>query len=393
MLKKISILSIFLFLCIFSYPTSKQLPHLLIKIPTRSRPEQFFQILDIYYKNLSGQVPYTFVVSCDENDSAMNNPKVINKLKTYPNLFYYFGQSNNKIEAYNADIDKHEFDIILVTSDDLEPIVKNYDLIIVENMLKYFPQFDGVLNFPDQITKELNTYPVIGKNYYKYFGYVYYPEYKSFCCDNELSNVSRIIKKEKLIDIQLMFHKHPGFGFAQRDDLYEKNNLAWDKDQATYKYRRKNNFFIDPAFISQIHRKEWTIIFTSHKLNEVYEKLVHVINKLDLKEKIEILRPSRPISIEKLAQEFVQKAKGKYISFILPNAIPKKNYIPCIYEQLKNNPDIIELKNSFSYPRSPNPIQRTIVIQVLFNDGSRLPNTNLANKIIQINSNSVLKQN
>ena len=67
---------------------------LLIKFPTRQRPTKFFEVLDIYYSNIEDLNKTKFIISCDIDDITMNNEKVINRLKTYPNLQFYF--SNNK---------------------------------------------------------------------------------------------------------------------------------------------------------------------------------------------------------------------------------------------------------------------------------------------------------
>jgi hypothetical protein len=49
------------------------IPKLLIKIPTRARPERFFKTLDAYYHNLSELVPTHFLISCDIDDATMCN--------------------------------------------------------------------------------------------------------------------------------------------------------------------------------------------------------------------------------------------------------------------------------------------------------------------------------
>ena len=76
-------------------------PSLLIKIPTRSRPEKFLNVLDLYYKKLSGLYPYHFVISCDNNDNSMKNEAIIERIKSYPNLTLYFSDNSSKVEAYN----------------------------------------------------------------------------------------------------------------------------------------------------------------------------------------------------------------------------------------------------------------------------------------------------
>ena len=50
---------------------------LLIKFPTRARHDRFFEVLDMYYEKLSGEVEYEFLITCDDDDEQMNNPETI----------------------------------------------------------------------------------------------------------------------------------------------------------------------------------------------------------------------------------------------------------------------------------------------------------------------------
>lgn len=221
-------------------------PRLLIKIPTRSRPIQFFKYLDAYYKKLSYKFPYHFLITCDNDDLTMNNPEVIERLKEYPNLSFRFGNSKTKIEAYNKNINEFidSFDILILSSDDMEPKIDNFDEIIVQEMLRYFPDFDGVLNFsggrdPEEL--RINVYPIMGKNWYKRFGYVYYPGYKSEFCDNELSEVSAFLGKEKIFQEILFRHKYP---IHKLDKLYIRNNEMACEDAQLFQERKEQNFFL-----------------------------------------------------------------------------------------------------------------------------------------------------
>ena len=220
---------------------------LLIKIPTRSRPEKFFTMLDKYYEKISGSVTYHFLISCDIDDPTMNNSHIISMLKEYPHLSFYFGNSRTKVQAYNCDIEKHlDFDILLVTSDDMEPLVEYFDQIIMKNMKKYFPNFDGILNFNDGfVDGRCNTMPIIGKKFYQRFGYVYHPSYKSLYCDEELTIISRMLGKEMVFDQVIIRHNHPAWSTAFKvDKLYERNEAFFYEDQANFKQRRAANFEI-----------------------------------------------------------------------------------------------------------------------------------------------------
>ena len=149
---------------------------LLIKFPTRGRKDKFFTTLNKYVENIT-EKKTSFLVSLDSDDNSMNNPEVLDKLSKYQNLKFTLGDSKSKIDAVNRDINPNDnWDIILLASDDMIPQVKGFDKLIVDLMVKNYPDTDGILFFNDGFKKnELNTLCILGKKYYNRFGYIYYP--------------------------------------------------------------------------------------------------------------------------------------------------------------------------------------------------------------------------
>ncbi|MDN3505378.1 MAG: hypothetical protein P0S95_07375 [Rhabdochlamydiaceae bacterium] len=279
---KLHIFYITLFTLFFSTTYASLATHqsestvLLIKFPTRQRNEKFFNTLDLYYKKMSGNIPFHIVVSCDVDDVDMNNPATIKRLKTYPHLTCYFGNNNNKIEAVNADIDKFpSFKVLLLASDDMIPLEQNYDEHIVNSMTQYFPDLDGVLHYNDGFWGEgLNTLSIMGKKYFDRFGYIYHPGYKSVFCDNEFTIVSRNLHKVKYIDKILIEHQHPLNGKAPQDALYIQNdaNEYNQHDKQLFLARRAKHFDLPTTLLIKFPtRQKNKQFFTA--LDKYYEKL------------------------------------------------------------------------------------------------------------------------
>lgn len=234
---------------LFSAETAN-FPHveLLIKLPTRQRPDKFFEVLDLYQQYLSGKVSYHFLITCDEDDVTMNCAQVREKLDQYANLTYYFGHSKTKIEACNADMEHHlDFDVLLLASDDMIPRVKGYDFFIVKDMHTFFPEMDGLLHYDEGHEKtRLATLPVIGKRFYERFGYIYYPEYLSYFCDEEMTEVAKLLGKHVYIEHLLIEHVHPNHFPMPLDALYLKNSAQHiiEHDYHLYMKRKENRFGI-----------------------------------------------------------------------------------------------------------------------------------------------------
>ena len=142
-------------------------------MPTLNRPEFLIKSLDSFYQNKSGRFEVSFIISANSNDLATNNKSIRKKIKKYQGAEIFFGDHKNKVESYNADIGKTDFDIIIAASDDMVVVEKDYDEIIIKNMEKYFPDTDGVLWFDTGDINITDTLSIMGRNYYERFNYVY----------------------------------------------------------------------------------------------------------------------------------------------------------------------------------------------------------------------------
>jgi hypothetical protein len=226
--------------------TSKQnITKLLVKFPTRGRRDKFFNTLNTYYEYLSNKYNVHFLITLDSDDTEMNNVQTMERLNIYKNLTYYYGDSKTKIEAVNTDLDKTDWDIVLLASDDMIPIVHNYDEIIINKMQEYYPDMDGVLWFNDgHQGNNLNTLCILGKKYYDRFGYIYYPEYKSLWCDTEFTEVATILNKQIYFKDTIIKHEHFSLGFGYMDSLDVKNTESNSTDKIIFSYRKLINFNI-----------------------------------------------------------------------------------------------------------------------------------------------------
>ena len=220
---------------------------ILIKFPTRNRPEKFLKTLNQYYSMVNDIDNIRVIVTCDADDVSMNNSEMISTLNTFKNLSYFFGNNETKIEAINADM-VDDFDILILGSDDMIPVFDGYDSLIRNLFAEHFPDGDGVLWFDDGTQgNRLNTLCIMGKKYYDRFGYIYHPSYKSLYCDNEFTEVSKRLGKVIFIDKCIIRHEHPNNDISLTDELYLKNDSYLEEDKKTFMRRLNRNF--DPRVI------------------------------------------------------------------------------------------------------------------------------------------------
>lgn len=221
---------------------------LLIKYPTRSRPEQFKNILQQYVSKLSGKYKVKFIVSMDTNDATCNNESMrsfLETIKTKVDLEYFFGESKNKIDACNRDIPSDGWKVCLLVSDDMIPKVNNYDQIIIKDMETHFPDYDGCLNYNAHTVAfeqkiegrgSLMVLSIMGKKYYDRFNYIYNPVYISLFCDDEQTRVAR--KLNKIVDINNRIISHDWMTI--NDDLRKQTEAFDSIDRNTFKQRLKD---------------------------------------------------------------------------------------------------------------------------------------------------------
>lgn len=215
---------------------------LLIKFPTRNRPNKFLRVLDNYIRYLDDKTT-EIIISCDSDDASMNEDYIKDVLLQYENVKLFIGDNKTKIEAINANLENVEFDIVLLASDDMIPMVKGYDTIIKNKMKEYYPDTDGILWFNDGYKgNELNTLCILGKKYYDRFGYIYNPQYISVWSDNEFMDVGNLLGKQTYFEEVIIKHHHPDWGHGNRDIIHALNSKHEAHDCAIYNERKLNQF-------------------------------------------------------------------------------------------------------------------------------------------------------
>lgn len=209
---------------------------ILIKYPTKYRTEKALSVLSKYISLASHPEQIHIVVSIDTDDEeTVSN---IYRFETiHSSVQVCIGEPGGKIAAINRDIpDPATFDILLLASDDMIPEVQGYDEMIRERMCRFFPDTDGVLFFNDGIMQNrLNTLVICGSAYYRRFGYIYYPGYKSVFCDNEFMMVANRLRRQVYFPDVIIRHEHPATNSKIAPDiLYQQNQTYWNADQALF---------------------------------------------------------------------------------------------------------------------------------------------------------------
>lgn len=216
---------------------------ILYKFASRSRPDKFMRCLENIYA-FSSSDNYEILCSLDEDDPTMQ------ELMPFHNTTYIYGLSNSKVHAINRDMDKSgEWDILVVMSDDMLFQSYGFDERIRNDFLLHFPDMDGVLHYNDGNQKDnVMTMSIMTRKYYDRFGYVYHPDYKSLYCDEEATEVAKLLGRYKYMgdDCVIFRHFHPAWGLSKYDKQYQKTESRemWDHDEKVFNKRKSKGYEI-----------------------------------------------------------------------------------------------------------------------------------------------------
>lgn len=202
------------------------------------------------------------------------NNKISNKSKTKIS----FVNELNSIPR--IPINDDGWDIIIPIYKPFIP-VQDFDDKIGEIYKEKFPNIDGVLWLNDGEQKDICSIPVIGKNYYKEFGYIYNPSYEKYNFDKEFTDVLKL--KEKYYFVE--------------DILFEKKNIISDDDYI-YNFRKKLNFCLTEIFLennplnfclTEITLENKPLNLEKTSLNKFVDE-IYVINLERRKDRLEHIR-------------------------------------------------------------------------------------------------------
>lgn len=218
--------------------------NILVKFPTRGRPQQFLNTLLAWLEKVSGRHPMQVVVTLDVDDMSMQTHGVREVLDSIPEVGYRYGIHGTKVEAINADMDLADpgWELLVLASDDMVPECDGWDDVMASDMCTQFPDGDGALWYFDGYCKSVCTLSVMGRQWYDRFGYIYHPAYTSLWCDNEHTEVAkragRLWKSERV----LVRHCHPYHTKTKRDELLTRNESFFQRDKEVFERRQKAGF-------------------------------------------------------------------------------------------------------------------------------------------------------
>lgn len=176
---------------------------LLIKIPSRERPAELKEVLDAVFNLKSPYGDTTVLVSADNDDATMADFKY-----DHPIVMIY-GERTTKVGAINRDIERLQWDVVLVLSDDMIPVVTSFDTIVRAQMTIASDTLDACLWLSDGKQDRIPTIACMGRKYWETHGrFIYDPRFRSYCCDDAQLLLAEHEGKMHKVDGPFALHLH-----------------------------------------------------------------------------------------------------------------------------------------------------------------------------------------
>ena len=223
---------------------------ILFNFATRSRPEKAFKCIDNII-SMARHDDYVILMVMDIDDPAMNTREVYDRLKSYGDkVIPSYGYSTGKINAINREINYHDsWDIVVNTSDDMWFVKEGFDLQIIEDMKRLYPDTDGVLHYHDShhYGDKLMTMSIIGRLYFLRDKFIYNNDFVSLFVDNLAKDVAVCRGKYSYQgDNNILFnHIHPMHNKGVPiDDQYRYTESFYEQDRQTYMRHKSNGYYL-----------------------------------------------------------------------------------------------------------------------------------------------------
>jgi glycosyltransferase involved in cell wall biosynthesis len=210
--------------------------------PTRSRPQKSYKTTLDWLRKASTEVE--LIVSIDESDQYIQQ-----YWDLYKDKKVVINPNRSAVDAVNNAAKESTGDILIVVSDD-SSCPHNWDKIILDAVQG---KTDFVLKVHDNVQDWIVTMPILDREYYNRFGYVYHPEYFHQFVDTEFTHVADITGKIIWRNDIVFPHLHYSVTKERRDPLYERNDNSTKAGMVTYLRRFRENFGLQNVNVWEIN--------------------------------------------------------------------------------------------------------------------------------------------
>lgn len=219
--------------------------------PSYGRPKLAEETYYEWMNNAAAPHNIEYIMSVDRSDPEFNN---YYNLRPGQRQRWRFGlrinDSTTAIKAINNAAGDASGDLLIVVSDDFS-CPKNWDVDLLRHIGE---RRDFAVKTWDGLQPWIITLPIMDREYYNRFGYIYYPEYEHMFCDTEMTHVADLLDKVLLVNMEFPHRHYSQPGGIAKDAVSVKNDITWAQGEVLYLHRMGCNFDLPESEIKGVLR-------------------------------------------------------------------------------------------------------------------------------------------
>lgn len=213
--------------------------------PSRGRVAQASAAIDEWRGAASGTHECEHLLSIDADDPDRDGYAALARSRHAQLLLR---DNRSVVDAVNYAASRSTGDVLIVMADDFG-CPPRWDQAIADAIGE---RRNVAVLVHDGIEGRIMTLPIIDRAFFERCGYVYFPDYISMYCDDDLTELASHTRR--LIDARhLRFpHRHPAATGGRLDATYQRQSrpLAWIEGRRVLARRRASGFGSAPASLS-----------------------------------------------------------------------------------------------------------------------------------------------
>jgi hypothetical protein len=213
--------------------------------PSRGRVEQAGRTIDEWRAASSGRHECEHLLSVDTDDADLDRYAALARDR---GVHLLTRDNRSVVDAVNHGAGGSTGDILIVIADDFG-CPPGWDDAVAAVIGE---RRDVAVLVHDGIDGRIMTLPIVDRAFFQSYGYVYFPDYISMYCDDDLTECAS--HTGRLIDARhLRFpHRHPAATGAALDATYQRQArpLAWIEGRRVLARRRATAFGAAPRSLS-----------------------------------------------------------------------------------------------------------------------------------------------
>lgn len=210
--------------------------------PTRNRPKMAYDTFCEWVEKADDLNNFEYILSVDLDDVSLID---YGKWQAPDNFFVLANTNKTAIEAINFAAFHAKNEVFIVLSDDFS-CPEHWDTLLLNELEG---KSDFIVKTRDGLQPTLITLPILDRQYYNRFGYVYNSEYVHMWSDTEMTVVGHMLGR--VIEVDIMFeHLHYTTGKSKKDEINARNDASWRQGEKLFTERLKINFGVENPLIT-----------------------------------------------------------------------------------------------------------------------------------------------